>query len=34
MANYAEYGFVGAISKPVDIHELAATIKRILEDRK
>jgi two-component system, cell cycle sensor histidine kinase and response regulator CckA len=23
MANYAEYGFVGAISKPVDIHELA-----------
>ena len=34
MANYAEYGFVGAISKPVDIHELAETIKRILEDRK
>ena len=30
MANFAEYGFAGRVAKPVDIEELADTVKRIL----
>ena len=32
MANYADYGFVGRVSKPVDIKELADTVKSVLEE--
>jgi two-component system, cell cycle sensor histidine kinase and response regulator CckA len=32
MANYAEYGFVGKITKPVAIEELADTVKKALTD--
>ena len=30
MANFTDYGFAGKVSKPVDIQELANTVKRIL----
>jgi hypothetical protein len=29
MANFSQYGFAGRITKPVDIEELADTVKRI-----
>ena len=31
MANYAEYGFVGALAKPISIQELADMLKRVLD---
>jgi two-component system, cell cycle sensor histidine kinase and response regulator CckA len=31
MANFADCGFVGRVAKPVDIEELADTVKRVLE---
>ena len=30
MANYADYGFAGRLPKPVDIEELADTVKKAL----
>jgi len=33
MANFSQYGFAGRVAKPVDIEELADTVKRILTDR-
>jgi two-component system, cell cycle sensor histidine kinase and response regulator CckA len=33
MANYADYGFVGKVTKPVEIEELAETVKRVWEGR-
>jgi PAS domain S-box-containing protein len=33
MANFAEYGFAGRVVKPVDIEELADTVKRVLANR-
>jgi two-component system, cell cycle sensor histidine kinase and response regulator CckA len=31
MANYSDYGFDGAVAKPVDIQELADTVERALK---
>jgi len=32
MTQFSEYGFVGAVKKPVDIQELAETVNRVLAD--
>jgi len=31
MANFADYGFSGSVAKPVDLEELADTVKRVLK---
>jgi len=31
MTHYAEYGFADKVTKPVDMQELAETVKRVLE---
>ncbi|MBT4137588.1 MAG: PAS domain S-box protein [Candidatus Latescibacteria bacterium] len=33
MTRFTEYGFVGTVKKPVDLQELAETVKRVLADR-
>ena len=33
MTGFVEYGFVGAVKKPVDIHALAETLKRVFETK-
>jgi DNA-binding NtrC family response regulator len=32
MTRFTEYGFVSTVKKPIDIQELAETVKRVLEN--